>query len=102
MRDNFNRPIIANVGNAKFITKAAVALYNFLIKTQSNISGFDYYPPEFVDRENGSVEILGQWCREAADVKEGIISKNNSIWLYSVLWQDKVVNSTKNAFDERY
>ena len=99
MRDNFDRPIIAHVGNAKLITKAAVdaklitkaavALYNFLMKTQSNINGFDYYPPDFVDQENGSVEILGQWCREAADVKEGIISKNNSIQFY-ILFSGKI------------
>ena len=89
MRDNFNRPITAHVGNAKLITKAAVALYNFLMKTQSNINGFDYYPPDFVDQENGSVEILGQWCREAADVKEGIISKNNSIQFY-ILFSGKI------------
>ena len=32
----FHRPIIAHVVNSNFITKAAVALHNFLMKTQSN------------------------------------------------------------------
>ena len=36
--------------------------------TQSKSSGFDYCPLDFVDQENGSVEISGQWRRKIADV----------------------------------
>ena len=46
------------------------------MKTQSNSSGFDYCFPDFVDQENGSVEIQGQWRREVVDV-QGMMRLNN-------------------------
>ena len=66
----FHRQIIAHVDNAKFITKADVALHNFPMKTQTNSSGFDYCPPDFVDQENGSVKIPGQWSSKLLICKE--------------------------------
>ena len=110
---NLHRPIIVHVNNAKFITKAAVNLHNFLMIS----SAFD-----FLDQENGSVAMPGQWCREVADM-QGFVQHNNygSIDFTriatevrdnfkdyfnsvqgSVPWQDKVVNSTKHAFHKKY
>ena len=72
----FHRPTIASVDNVKFITKAAAVLHDFVIKTQSNSCGFDFCPPYFIDQENGSVEIPGQWRKEVADV-QGMVQLNS-------------------------
>ena len=72
----FLRPTTAHVDNAKFITKAITALHNFLMKTQSKSSGFDYRALDFVDQVNGSVEISRPWHREVADV-QGMVQLNN-------------------------
>ena len=120
----FHRPIISNIDHAKFITKAAVALHNFLMKTQSNnVNGnFSYCPPDFVDQDDGSVQIPGQWRREVHDVqgmerincqgsnnsaREAKEIRNDFKEYFnsgegSVPWQHKLVNSTTNSFDERY
>ena len=88
------------------------------MKTQPNSSGFDYCSSNFVDQENGSVEIPGQRRREVADV-QGMVQLNNqslnnfariakevrdnfkeyfSLVEGSVPWQDEVVKSTTNCF----
>ena len=46
------------------------------MKTQSNSGGFDYCSPDFVDQENGSVEIPGYWRKGVADM-QGIVQLNN-------------------------
>ena len=75
-----------------------------------------------MDQGNGSLEIPGQWLREVAHV-QGMVQLNNqgsnsfariakeacdnfkeyfNSVLCSVCQQDKLVNSTTNAFDEQY
>ena len=92
------------------------------MKTQSNSSAFDYCSPDFVDQENGSVEIPGRWRRVVADV-QGMMQLNNqgsnnfariakevrdnfkeyfNFVQSSISLQDNVVNNPTNAFDEQY
>ena len=94
------------------------------MKTQSNnVNGnFSYCPPDFVDQDDGSVQIPGQWRREVHDVqgmerincqgsnnsaREAKEIRNDFKEYFnsgegSVPWQHKLVNSTTNSFDERY
>lgn len=95
-----------------------------LQKQKSNSNGcFAYCPLDFVDQENGRVEIRGHWRRQVGDVQEMIqinskgsnnfarIAKEvrdnfkeyfNSVQ-GSIPWRDKVdKNSTTNAFGEKH
>ncbi|XP_057296209.1 uncharacterized protein LOC130625157 [Hydractinia symbiolongicarpus] len=60
----FRRPLIAQVETANLITKAVVALHNFLMKSQENHGEYRYCPPGFVDTENGAASQLGDWRNE--------------------------------------
>lgn len=116
----FRRPIIANADNVKFITKAAIALHNFLMKSQS--ATHTYCPPELVDQETMRFTRPGQWrsditnggalthlvsqgshnfTRDAKTVREDFKVYFNSID-GAVGWQEEMVNSTTNPFDEEY
>lgn len=47
----FRKPICANIDTATAVTKAVVALHNFLMKGKS-LDGFSRYcPPDFLDRD---------------------------------------------------
>ena len=47
----FRRAIISDVENVIFITKAAIALHNFLMKTQTKQSTHPYFSDRDVDSE---------------------------------------------------
>ena len=56
-----HRPMIAKPTTAISITKAIVALHNFLMSLNPNDN---YCPPGFVDQDNSSEIIEGEWRRE--------------------------------------
>lgn len=66
----FRRPIIADVENAKLITKATVALHNLLMKLQSKTDNFTYCPEEYIDRETVNERILGNGETKLLIIKE--------------------------------
>ena len=57
----FRRPIIANVEVVESVTKACVALHNYLMKDRIFDGDNLYCPREFIDRERRDNTIRGQW-----------------------------------------
>lgn len=74
----FRRPIIACKRKVVSITKAIVALHNFLM-THNEQSNSTYCPIDFVDRDNPEGLIPGHW-RNDADMIQGLqeLSGNSS------------------------
>ena len=119
----FRRPIIAKAENVISIVKATVALHNLLMKSKSQQENFLYCPDDFVDQEgiNGA-QIPGRWRNQSAAPQRLIpinsqgsnnftrnakLVRNNFKEYFSsmegaVEWQDQIINSTSNAFDEEY
>ena len=62
-----HRPIIAKPTTVISITKAIVALHNFLMSLNSN-DNYSYRPPGFVDQDNSSGIIEGEWGREKENI----------------------------------
>ena len=57
----FRRPILAELDRAVCYTKAAIALHNYLRTEESSV----YYPPRFVDAEDGTGNAIdGSWRRD--------------------------------------
>ena len=116
----FRRPIIADVENVKFITKATLSLHNFLMKRQYQ-DNYRYCPRDFVDRENSSVRQAGQWRSDINDVHGLVPIQFQGSHNYSrsakitrddfkdffnsevgaLSWQEDHVNSTTDPFDEQ-
>ena len=114
----FRKPICANVETVVAITKAVIALHNFLMRSDKE----KYCPPTFVDEEIDNGEIRkGLWREDVKEFNNALsniktMSSNN----YSVLakevrdnfkdyfnsadgevsWQNKYIDSTTNYFDE--
>ena len=59
----FRRPMITNVDKVVKVTKACVALHNFLMKT-NNANSNGYCPANYVDTDGPSGERPGDWRRE--------------------------------------
>ena len=61
----FYRPIVAKVETGKTITKAVVALHNYLMSPNINdAGGYCYCPDNFVDQEQPNGIIPGDWRKE--------------------------------------
>ena len=111
----FRRPIIAKIENIRHITKAAVILHNFLMRRKERGT---YCPPDYVDQAQGT--LPGRWRVEASGVQGltvlGIQGSNNFSRIAKevrndfkdlfnspqgeVSWQNHVVQSTSDPFDE--
>ena len=118
----FRRPIIAEVENVKLVTKATVALHNFLMTSQSNTDNFSYCPVNYVDQENTRGRVPGQWRNEVADIQgltpagsQGTHNFTRNAKVVrdtfkeyfnfqegAVSWQEQVIDRTSNPFDEDY
>ena len=61
----FHRPIIATEKKVILITKAVVALHNFLMKLNEGTSSYSYCPASYVDLENAVGTTPGEWRRHA-------------------------------------
>ena len=78
----FHRPINADVEKVVAITKAVVALHNFLMVTKEN-NGVDCYcPHSYVDRDSPAGVIPGDWRQDARGINsltriESLRSSNN-------------------------
>ena len=60
------RPIIASPKKVVLITKAIVALHNFLISiTEDN---YNYCPTNFVDQDGPNGLVPGEWRRDSDDI----------------------------------
>ena len=62
-----HRPIIAKPTTVISITKAIVALHNFLMSLNSN-DNYSYCPHGFVDQDNSSGIIEGEWRTEKENI----------------------------------
>ena len=62
----FRRPIIAQVETVESITKACVALHNYLMKRSTSDEN-RYCPPGFVDFERNNGVVRGAWRDEVAN-----------------------------------
>ena len=73
----FYRPIKAELKTVVFITKAVVALHNFLMSENNN--NLKYCPPNLTDQEGPNGYIPGEWRRENSSRLEDIrrIGSNN-------------------------
>ena len=65
---SFHRPIIAHVHKVKAITKAVVALHNFLMSAKNSDNLYDYCPNNFVDRDGPTGIQLGDWRQQERNV----------------------------------
>ena len=65
----FWRPIIATTEKVKSITKAVVALHNYLTKkrTKNNENNYNYCPTSYIDRDTRLGITLGAWRKEQAN-----------------------------------
>ena len=60
----FRRPIIAKTDKVIIITKAVVALHNYLMKKCTNVNNYNYCPSSYTDKDTTSGLILGDWRKE--------------------------------------
>ena len=63
----FCRPINAQVETVCSITKADVALHNYLMKSQCIFGEYTYSHPGFVDQDDFGEERKGEWRAETTD-----------------------------------
>jgi len=115
----FRRPIIAKVSTVKQITKAVVALHNFLMATRSVEDACNYCPFNYVDQEHSNGMQAGQWRQEIESggilqinhIGSNNYSKNaketrNLFKTYfnsekgSIPWQADMIRRTSNHYDE--
>ena len=115
----FRSAICAQVDTANAVTKAVVALHNYLMKGIEQRSNFQYYNKDLVDRETGDGGIIpGTWRTNAhnhalTDVSSlgsnnySVLAKTvrNDFKTYfnshtgSLPWQIDHVQSTEDYFD---
>ena len=91
-----HRPIIPKPITMISITKASVALHNFLMSLNSN-DNYSYCPPGFVDQDNSSGIIEGEWRRE----KEHILGLRDIEHLGSNNYS-KNAKETRDSFKEYF
>ena len=118
----FRRAITANVESAVEITKAVIAVHNYLMYGRCSESFNNYCPPEFVDQETEDHLVRqGGWRNEQDNSNSGLQNVNNmssnnysrdakqvrddfrdyfNSETGSVPWQLSMVTSTSNRFDE--
>lgn len=74
----FHRPIVAEVSKVKQITKAVVALHNFLT-TENHRDNYTYSPTSFTDSDGPNGVNRGEWRDELENVTGLLpINRNNS------------------------
>ena len=71
----FYRPIIASADKVKEITKAVVALHNFLM-TENELNNQNYCPPTYSDRDGPSGLQLGEWRLDEQNI-HGLLPISN-------------------------
>ena len=114
----FRRPIIAKVETVVLITKAAIGLHNFLMKTQAIDSNYAYCPNAYADQSRRGGRP-GQWRNDVVGLTQ-LTSQGSNNFSYdakqvrdnfksyfnseqgSLPWQDEITRSTTNPFDEQF
>ena len=91
-----HRPIIAKPTTVISITKAIVALHNFLMSLNSN-DNYSYCPPGFVNQDNSSEITEGKWRTE----KENILGLTDIEHLGSNN-HSKNTKETRDSFKEYF
>ena len=115
----FRRPIIAKVESVRSITKAVVALHNFLMISQNDYGECTYCPETMVDQDSHTCFRSGTWRKKtvgfngllpikatgsnnynstAKDIRDDFKDYFNSV-NGSVSWQWDYVNRTIDPFD---
>ena len=113
----FCRPIVANVQKVTLVTKAVVALHNFLMVTNSSTNS-KYCPRNYIDQDGPSGFRAGDWrsetnsgmglqpisrtgsnnySKDAASVREGY--QEYFVSEGAVEWQWELVSRTGNRHD---
>ena len=115
----FRRPIIARLEVVIAVTKASVALHNFLMHGKEFRSSFQYCPPELVDQETargtrpgtwrnmgepgGLVPLQGRVGSNNYSQEARVVRENFRDFFYKgkgqVPWQLQYVTSVHNSFD---
>ena len=72
----FRRPINAQAETVCNITKAAVALHNYLMKWQCIFGEYTYSPPGFVDQDDFGEERKGEWRAETTGYTSMVSATN--------------------------
>ena len=62
------RPIISQVSKVVLITKAVVALHNFLMNISKTSDNYNYCPQNFADRESRDGIVLGEWRKDSENI----------------------------------
>ncbi|CAB4030052.1 Hypothetical predicted protein [Paramuricea clavata] len=114
----FRKPIIANVEKVILVTKAVVALHNFLMTINSSRDNYKYCPRTFMDEDGPSGLRAGEWrkdrnavlglqpisrtgsnnySRDAASVRQGF--KDYFVFEGAVEWQWELVSRTVIPYD---
>ena len=64
----FHRAIIAKPSTVTSITKALVALHNFLISLKPDDDSYSYCPVNFADRDGPNGYTAGEWRKEKENI----------------------------------
>lgn len=117
----FRKPIISKVGTVKAITKAVVALHNYLMISQNKFGDLRYCSPGFVDSESEGGNFQNGGWRDEIEACTGLLPLRNTgsnnysrsakevredFMLYfnstegAVDWQWDYVNRTIDPFDK--
>ena len=99
---DFHWPIIGLVEKVVVITKAVVALHNFLMSLSTTKNNYSYCPSGYADREAYNGFVLGEWRKDTESLQfrpwclESIVARTFtlhlresgvvlSFWLYATL-----------------
>ena len=63
----FHRPIVASVEKVQTITKAVVALHNFLMRNNS-LNACRYCPRNYIDQDSITGVIAGEWREKQSEI----------------------------------
>ena len=96
----FRRPIIAKSEKVIVVTKAVVALHNYLMKKCTNSdmnNNYSYCPPSYTDQETRSGMKLGDWRKEQENT--GGLQQIQQTGSNNYSWEASTVrNNFKNYF----
>ena len=95
----FHRPLIAKTEKVKSITKAVVALHNYVMKkrTQNNENNYNYCTTLYIDRDTRLGKTLGNWRKEQAN--SAGLQQISQVGSNNYSWDAKEVrNDFKNYF----
>ncbi|XP_047140903.1 uncharacterized protein LOC124815975 [Hydra vulgaris] len=94
----FRRSFIASTKKVVLITKAVVALHNFLMSKRKESLNYDYCPNTYIDQDGQNELIPGEWRKEIGDV-QGLQDISNSACNNHSKDARKIRNNFKKYFN---